>query len=257
MKGSTAFRSWTAPSALWLMCLHTQLCSFTPPWEKKSIIAKWLAREEQQRQKPGFEDWKEQRMCANLALLQKLSDDTAWGDDARVAVCRYYIRQMCIVLHSFRSLREQVWNRKHLVKCLRGRDVLQTPMNPARNISAYAAALHVYFYLVGNLSRRAPSRRKEPIWSSARTELLTLAQEMVGYKRWRHNQISEGSSEDVEVQQEGLTIVQTSLVTLWFRDDQLLFGADNPWKIWSYWLKNGLLPHTNSRYYCCTHSIIG
>lgn len=196
-------------------------------------------------------------MCANLALLQKLSDDTAWGDDTRVAVCRYYIRPMCIALRSFRSLLGELWNCKHLVKRLRGRNLLQTPMNPARNISAHAAALRVCFYLVGNLSRRAPSRREEPIRSSARTELLTLAQEMVGHKTWRHNQISKGSSEDVEVQQEGLTNVQTSLMTFWFRDDQLLFGADNPQKIWSYWLKNGLLPHTNSRYYCCTYRIIG
>lgn len=48
-------------------------------------------------------------------------------------------------------------------------------MNAARNISAYAAALHVYFNLLGNLSGGAPSRRKEPIWSSVRAELLTPA----------------------------------------------------------------------------------
>lgn len=57
--------------------------------------------------------------------------------------------------------------------------------------------------------------------------------DVVSYKRWRHNQISEGQSEYVEVGQEGLTNIQTSLMTFWFGDDQLLFG-DNPWKIWSY-----------------------
>lgn len=103
-------------------------------------------------------------------------------------------RQKLTGRSSVRSLLEEVWNRKHLVKRSRGRNSLQTPMNPARNISAYAASLHVYFYLVGNLSWWAPSRRKEPRWSSARPEPLMLAQEMVGYKRWRHNQISEGSS---------------------------------------------------------------
>lgn len=77
---------------------------------KKNIIAKWLARDEQQKKKPEFEDWKEQRICAKLALLQKLSDDTAWGDDAQVAVCSYYIRQMGIVFHNFRSLLEDLWN---------------------------------------------------------------------------------------------------------------------------------------------------
>ena len=48
-------------------------------------------------------------------------------------------------------------------------------MNAARNISACAAALHVYFTLLGNLSGGAPSRRKEQIWSSVRTKLLMLA----------------------------------------------------------------------------------
>lgn len=187
-------------------------------------------------------------MCANLALLQKLSDDTAWGDDARVAVCRYYIRQMCIVLHSVRSLLEEVWNRKHSVKCLRGGNILQTP-----ETFQHLQLLCLFI----STEWDTPWRRNEPMWSSVRTELLMLAQEMVGYKRWRHNQISQGSSEDVEVQQEGLTNVQTCPMTFWFRDDQSLFGADNPWKIWSYWLKNGLLPHTNSRYCCCTYSIIG
>lgn len=37
----------------------------------KNIIAKWLARERKQKQEPGFEDWKEQGICAKLALQQR------------------------------------------------------------------------------------------------------------------------------------------------------------------------------------------
>lgn len=62
----------------------------------------------------------------------------------------------------------------------RGRNILLLPkgfpLNAARNISACAAALHVYFNLLGNLSGGTPSRRKEPIWSSVRTKLLILAE---------------------------------------------------------------------------------
>ena len=49
------------------------------------------------------------------------------------------------------------------------------PLNAASNISACAAALHVYFNLLGKLSGGTPSRREEPIRSSARTKLLTRA----------------------------------------------------------------------------------
>ncbi len=70
--------------------------------------------------------------------------------------------------------------------------------------------------------------------------------EAVNYWRWRPNQISEGWSECVEVGQEGFTSIQTSLMTFWLGYDQLVFGADNPWKSWSYWLNNGLLPHTHT-----------
>lgn len=44
IKGSRAFWVEPAPSALWLMCLQTQLYSFTPPG-KKNITAEWLAME--------------------------------------------------------------------------------------------------------------------------------------------------------------------------------------------------------------------
>lgn len=54
----------------------------------------------------------------------------------------------------------------------------------------------------------------------------------------------------------GLTHIQTSPMTFWLGDDQSLSGADNPRKIWSYCLKNGLLPHTNSQYGCCAYSTV-
>lgn len=36
----------------------------------------------------------------NWLCSRELSDDAALGDDAQVALCSYYIRQMCIVFRS-------------------------------------------------------------------------------------------------------------------------------------------------------------
>lgn len=78
-------------------------------------------------------------------------------------------------LSQFQKLTGRPVKLQALCKRFIGRNILQMPMNSARNISA--AALHVYLYLLGNLSWGASSRRKEPIWSSVRTELLMLANE--------------------------------------------------------------------------------
>lgn len=152
---------------------HTQLYSLSPPGKK--YHSKVTCQGTKTKAKARI--WK-LKGAGNLCQTGRIFwDDTAWGDDAQVVLCGYYIRKMCIVFIQFQELTGRPvkavcngFQRKKHSPIAKG-----FPLNAARNISAYAAALHVYFNLLGNLSGGAPSRRKEPIWSSVRTDLLMQA----------------------------------------------------------------------------------
>lgn len=86
---------------------------------------------------------------------------------------------------------------------------------------------------------RDEKMRVEPVWSLLKAGLPRPP--AVSNKWWRVHQMSEGWER--RGQMGGFNDdVQTSLVTFWLGEDQLVTEADNPWKIWFYQLKSSLHP---------------
>lgn len=163
-----------SPTTHWLMCLHTRLYSLTPPGKKyhskvtcqgtntKAKARIWRPKGVEKLRQTGSTAEYSQRIQHEEMMPKLLCAVIIWG-------------KCSLSLYNFRSLLEDLWKQSVMISVEHSPIAKGFPLNAARNISGYAAALHVYFNLLGNLFGGTPSKRKEQIWGLVRTELVMLA----------------------------------------------------------------------------------
>ena len=147
--------SWTGSS----LPLHTDWCVYTDSslvslHLGKNIIAQWLAGEQTQRQNSGFENQKEKRFCTKPALEQNILRGYGIRRESPSSSVQFLYKANVHCLIQFQELAGRPV--KAVCNYFSGRNIPLLPkgfpLNAARRISAYAAALHVYPNLLGNLS---------------------------------------------------------------------------------------------------------